>query len=104
MEPELTATSGNQRRRLWVWIARATSSLPVPLSPRITTLESVSATVRIISSTCAMAGLTARMGVTSRQLRVTFSLSRTFSSASARVRSALRTRFDRSSGSTGFVT
>ena len=32
--PQLTATNGLSRRWLLSWIARATSSLPVPLSPR----------------------------------------------------------------------
>ena len=84
-------------------MARAISSLPVPLSPRITTLESVSATVRTISSTCSILALVATM-VSPWVSSLTFSRSRAFSSASARVWSALRTRFDRSSGSTGLVT
>ena len=35
MAPQLTATNGRSARRLLQWIARATSSLPVPLSPVI---------------------------------------------------------------------
>ena len=35
IDPELTVTKGPSARREWWWIALATSSLPVPLSPRI---------------------------------------------------------------------
>jgi hypothetical protein len=43
------------RRPLCQWIARATSSLPEPLSPRSRTGASVSATTRIWSNTPCMA-------------------------------------------------
>ena len=39
------------------WIARATSSLPTPLSPRISTVTSLSATCSMMSATCRIAGL-----------------------------------------------
>ena len=39
----LTATNGCPRRSLRAWIARATSSLPVPLSPVISTVVGVEA-------------------------------------------------------------
>ena len=38
---QLIATKGRSARRLLPWIARATSSLPVPLSPVIKTVESL---------------------------------------------------------------
>ncbi len=41
---QLTLTSGRSLRGLRAWIARATSSLPVPVSPRISTVASVGAT------------------------------------------------------------
>ena len=41
---QLIATNGPCRRRLSSWICRATSSLPVPLSPSISTVKSVVAT------------------------------------------------------------
>ena len=41
---QLIATNGRSARRLLLWIARATSSLPVPLSPVISTVESLGAT------------------------------------------------------------
>ncbi len=49
MPPRLTLTNGPSWRRLLRWIASATSSLPVPLSPVISTEASVGAT-RPISS------------------------------------------------------
>ena len=47
--PQFTATKGCSRRSLWSWMARATSSFPVPLSPHTSTLVLVLAT-RAISS------------------------------------------------------
>lgn len=42
--PQLKRMSGRRRRSLAVWIAVATSALPVPLSPEISTRAAVSAT------------------------------------------------------------
>ena len=42
--PQLTATSGPSARPLPSWMARATSSLPVPVSPRMSTVASLAAT------------------------------------------------------------
>ena len=44
MAPQLMATNGAFLRRLLPWTARATSSLPVPLSPWTSTVTSVLAT------------------------------------------------------------
>ena len=44
MAPQLIATKGPSRRELRVWMARAISSLPVPLSPSMRTVASVFAT------------------------------------------------------------
>ena len=41
---QFTRMKGRSARRLRRWTSRATSSLPVPLSPRIITVESVGAT------------------------------------------------------------
>ena len=41
------------------WMARATSSLPVPLSPVMSTVERVGATLRTSSKTCCMAATAA---------------------------------------------
>jgi hypothetical protein len=41
----LTLTSSRSRRGLASWIARATSSLPVPVSPVISTVVLVPATI-----------------------------------------------------------
>jgi hypothetical protein len=35
--PQLIGTNGRLARAPWVWMARATSSLPVPLSPMMST-------------------------------------------------------------------
>ena len=48
---QLTATNGPRCRALRWCSACATSSLPVPLSPRISTVRSVSATFWIVSKT-----------------------------------------------------
>jgi hypothetical protein len=54
---QFTVTSLAARRRLRSWIARATSSLPVPLSPVISTEASVSATRSTRSNTSRIAAL-----------------------------------------------
>ena len=48
MPPQLIATNGWPLRSLSLWIARAISSLPVPLSPVMRTLVLVRDTCRII--------------------------------------------------------
>ena len=53
---QLTLISGLAARRLWEWIARAISSLPVPVSPVISTVASVGATRLTLSSTASSAG------------------------------------------------
>ena len=45
MAPQLTATNGRAARGLARWMARASSSLPEPLSPRSSTLASDWATM-----------------------------------------------------------
>jgi hypothetical protein len=54
---QFTLTRGRSRRGLRSWMARATSSLPVPVSPRISTVDGVGATVSTRESTFASAGL-----------------------------------------------
>ena len=51
---QLTATKGPARRGLASWMARATSSLPVPLSPSMRTLAAVGATFSMSASTSAI--------------------------------------------------
>ena len=53
---QLMATNGLSARGLMAWIDSATSSLPQPLSPQISTVESVGATRPIRSRTFCMAG------------------------------------------------
>ena len=45
---QLTATKGFETRGLFLWMARATSSLPVPVSPVMRTVALVGATRAII--------------------------------------------------------
>ena len=47
MPAQLIATNGLAARLLCEWMLRAINSLPVPLSPRISTVESVGAILRI---------------------------------------------------------
>ena len=53
--PRSTETIGWSPRRDWRWISRATSSLPVPFSPRIRTLASVGAARSISEQTRSIA-------------------------------------------------
>src|SRR5262245_41761582 len=56
MAPQLIATNGRLRRGLASWIARAATSLPVPDSPRMRTLESWAAIGRINAPLSRIAG------------------------------------------------
>ena len=59
--PQLTATNGLSFRGLAWWIARASNSLPVPDSPKISTLASESATRRAWRNRSSMRGLRVMM-------------------------------------------
>ncbi len=50
--PQSTLTKTDLRRPLALWMARATSSFPVPVSPLISTVESVGATLSTAWNTC----------------------------------------------------
>ena len=56
MAPQLIATKGWSRRGPWSWMARATTSLPVPLSPVTRTVVRVGATFSTSWRTSSMAG------------------------------------------------
>ena len=56
MALQLMATKGLLRRGLALWMARASSSLPVPLSPVISTRASVPATMCACASFSSMSG------------------------------------------------
>ena len=58
---QFTATKGPRARGLAWWMALATSSLPVPLSPLSITVESVRATFEMKVSTRPMASLVPTM-------------------------------------------
>ena len=53
---QLSARKGKSRRGELKWIARATSSLPTPLSPKMSTVARSGATRRIRSRTARIAG------------------------------------------------
>ena len=59
----MTVTNGSSLRRLCACKALATSSLPVPDSPVMSTVASVGATVRIMESMLVMAGERPRISV-----------------------------------------
>jgi len=54
--PQLTGMKGRSARGLAAWMARATSSLPVPLSPMMRMVASVTATFRTRSPIFWMSG------------------------------------------------
>ncbi len=56
MAAQLTAWNISVVRGLWLWMARAISSLPVPDSPRMSTVEFERATLRIIFLTASISG------------------------------------------------
>ena len=94
-------TNGPSARPESPWIARATSSLPVPLSPVISTVELVGAIARTISNIEAIACETP---ITRSRPKAwpTSRLSRRFSSRRLRLASASRTTMRSSSTSKGF--
>ena len=57
MAAQLSFTNVRALRPLRSWIARAISSLPVPVSPWMSTVESVGATISIFWSVSRSAGL-----------------------------------------------
>jgi len=102
MAAQLTLTSGHLALGLWSWMAEATSSLPVPLSPRMSTVASVGATVRMVSSTARMAGDEPIRRVALRSAWIS-SRSARFSSRSAWSSKRRRSVPSRRSVSTGFA-
>ncbi len=101
--PRFTDTNGWPHRSLRLWMARAASSLPVPLSPLISTVASLRATCRIWRSRSWVAR---QLPMISGSSPVSASRSRNarFSNVSRRCSSALRTCMRITFRSTGFVT
>ena len=81
--PQLIGTNGLSRRGLARWMARASNSLPVPLSPVISTLVSVRATRRACSRRDSIAGL--RVTMSARQASGTAQVAETSSADPAAV-------------------
>ena len=63
MDAELMVMKGRSRRGLRAWMARANSSLPLPLSPRSSTVDWVWATWRTFSASCRSSRLLPMMTV-----------------------------------------
>ena len=99
---QLTATNGLPRRGDASWMARATSSLPVPVSPKISTVLIVCATWLISSKTSCIRGLLLRM-LWKANCSCSFSRSAVTSSCSARSRRARWITSRRCSRLTGLV-
>jgi len=57
MAPQFTVTNFFRARTLLEWMARATSSLPVPLSPVTRTLDSLEAAWRMMRNISRISGL-----------------------------------------------
>ena len=99
MAAQLILTNGSSARGLCKCTLRATSSLPVPLSPLISTVAEVGATRSIIRFTAQSAGLrpiSRRSGSSSGWMLASLS-------SSFRVFTALATTWQTSSGSNGLV-
>ena len=86
MAAQLTWTNRSRLRRLLRWIARATSSLPTPLSPAMSTVAFVGAARRMASITFFSCGLSPTIWCRASTAR----LSDRFSSARRLRSSALR--------------
>ena len=100
--PQLRATKGRSRRSELKWIARATSSLPVPDSPVMRIVLLVGAIVSTRSNTACM-GLLRPMMLENSDAERRARLSRTFSCLSSRRSKAFRTFAFSSSTSNGLV-
>ena len=100
---QLIGTKGLSARLPWKWIVRATTSLPVPLSPLIKTLLRLCAICRMSAKISRMAGL---VPISSPSWLVwsTARRRRRFSSSSTRRSKARSIAIRTTSGSKGFVT
>ncbi len=99
---QLIGTKGFSERSPWKWMARATTSLPVPLSPVIST-ELRLCEMRLISAKISRIAGLLPISSPSEPVRSTARRSCSFSSASARCASARSTARITASGSKGLV-
>ena len=99
---QLTATKGRLVRGDLAWMLRATSSLPVPLSPMISTVAVVAATCATVLYTPIIAGAVPTM-LASMAICARASSTGTFVSASLRRATASPTIRFSSLGSTGLA-
>ena len=103
MAPQLTATNSPAARGLRSWMARATSSLPTPLSPETSTVVRDGAT-RSMSEKSSRIGALFPIIPPLRVRSASFFRSETFSRTSARFSSALPTTTSISSTLNGLIT
>ena len=96
-------TNARSARGELEWIARATSSLPVPLSPVIRIVERLGAAWMIRSNTCFIRGLRPMMPANFWYCACRFCRSAVFSAISCRRSTALRTTTSTSSFLNGLV-
>jgi hypothetical protein len=97
---QFTSTKGPLRRRLIAWMCRATSSLPVPFSPKMSTRPLLGAAIATWSRSMAMARLSPIIAA----WPPTCARSARFSASSRRCRIALRTTRTVLSSDSGFST
>ena len=101
MDPVFTGTKGRSARGLVAWMVFATSSFPVPLSPRIKTVARVGATWVIRSITFCMGSLLPTMLGNAKRFKARRSW--TFSSCKRDLSSVLRISSSTRSLSQGLV-
>ena len=104
MAPQLMATKGWSRRSLRPWMVRATTSLPVPLSPVTSTVVRVGASFSTSWRTSRMAGESPRISSGPLPRAPTWWRSSRFSARSARCSSAFPSTSFSSSTLKGFST
>ena len=99
---QFSLMNGRSRRSLWSWMARAKSSLPVPLSPWSSTVARVGAAIDTVCMSRRIDGLSPRI---CRSLRssITSRRSAAFSRRRRTNSSAWSTASSSCCGRTGFV-
>ena len=100
MAPQFTVTNLRRTRTLFEWMARATSSLPVPLSPVTSTLLSLDAAWRMTRKVSRISGLLPMMFWNEYRVSI-WVRSATFSRSSLRFSSARLIGIRTSSGVKG---
>ena len=104
-QPQATSTNRPPRRRLARWISRASSDLPVPLSPVISSVAGASARRATRSSTCCIDGdMPSSFGTTGRATATRCEATATAASSAANRSASWAGVWTMASGSTPGVT